>query len=112
LRGGNRRPAIVADMQPFRLRLRYSRNSNIPVRKYNMRTLLLFVALLALIGVVLVKTGYLNLNRGADGNLSVQTRDINVGSTTTNVQVPVVRMETRQVEVPSVGVTGNQTNTQ
>ena len=75
-----------------------------------LRTLLLLIALLVLIGIGLVATGYINLNRGTDGTVSIQTTDVEVGTTTTNVQVPVVRMETRQVEVPSVGLENGQTN--
>ena len=77
-----------------------------------LRTLLLLIALLVLIGIGLVATGYINLNRGSDGTVSIQTKDVEVGTTTTNVQVPVVRTETRQVEVPNVAVTNGQGNTQ
>lgn len=85
-----------------------------------MRTLLLLIAFVLLVGVVLVATGVIHLSRdqggnitlktpdvtinSADGNGSVtlKTDDVTVGTTPTNVQVPVVRTETRQVEVPSV----------
>ncbi|MEA3015208.1 MAG: hypothetical protein QOD42_3753 [Sphingomonadales bacterium] len=85
-----------------------------------MRTLLLVIAFILLICVVLVLTGVIHLNRdpngsitlktpdvtinSADGNGSVTLKadDVTVGTTTTNVQVPVVRTETRQVQVPSV----------
>ena len=69
-----------------------------------LRTLFLLVALLVLIAIGLIATGYLNLNRGADGSLSVETGDVRVGTTTTNVQVPAVRMEDRKVEVPSITI--------
>lgn len=78
-----------------------------------LRTLFLLIALLVLIVIGLIATGYLNLNREADGSLSIKTGDVNVGTTTTNVQVPAVRMENRQVEVPSVTVeSGDQSNSQ
>lgn len=76
-----------------------------------MRTLLLLVALLLLIGIVLVATGVVNLSRDANGNLSVTTEKLSVGTTPANVTVPVVGTETRQVQVPSVTV-GNQANSQ
>lgn len=77
-----------------------------------LRTLLLLIALLVVIGIALVATGYINLRQGADGSVSIQTQDVEVGTTTTNVQVPVVKMETRQVETPSVSVTNGQANAQ
>ena len=77
-----------------------------------LRTLLLLIALLIVIGIALVAFGVVNLNREG-GGVSIETKDVEVGTTTTNVQVPVVKMETRQVEVPSVGVEQNaQTNVQ
>ncbi|HEV2866301.1 MAG TPA: hypothetical protein VGX37_07280, partial [Allosphingosinicella sp.] len=66
--------------------------------------LLLFIALLILIGIALVAFGVINLHQGTDGSVSIQTRDVEVGTAVKNVQVPVVRTETRQVEVPSVGL--------
>ena len=68
-----------------------------------LRTLLLFIALLIVIGIALVAFGVVNLRQDADG-VAIETRDVEVGTTVKNVQVPVVRMEDRQVEVPSVGV--------
>ena len=69
-----------------------------------LRTLLLFIALLIVLGIGLVALGVINLNRGSDGSLSIETQDVKVGTSPTNVQLPVVRMENRQLEVPSVGV--------
>jgi preprotein translocase subunit SecF len=77
-----------------------------------MRTVLLFIAFVVVIAIALVWTGVINLNRGSDGSVSIETRDVRVGTTTTNVQVPVVKTETRQVEVPSVAVTNGQGNAQ
>ncbi len=77
-----------------------------------LRTLLLLIALLVVIGIALVASGYVNLSQSSDGSVSIQTKDTVVGTTTTNVQVPVVRMETRQVETPSVSVTNGQGNAQ
>ena len=69
-----------------------------------LRTLLLFIALLIVIGIALVAFGVVNLRQDSDG-VSIETSDVEVGTTVKNVSVPVVRMENRQVEVPSVGVT-------
>jgi len=77
-----------------------------------LRKLLLLIALLVLIAAVLVATGMVNLRRGGDGTMTIETRDLEVGKTTRNVQVPVLKMETREVEVPSVAVEGNQVNGQ
>ena len=76
------------------------------------RTILLLIAFLVVILVALVYTGYIDLYRNANGSVSIQTKDVEVGTTTTNVAVPVVRTETRQVEVPSVAVTNGQGNGQ
>jgi preprotein translocase subunit SecF len=77
-----------------------------------LRTLLLLIALIVVIVMALIWSGYLNLNRQADGSVSIDAKSVEVGTTTTNVQVPVVRTETRQVEVPSVAVTNGQANQQ
>ena len=77
-----------------------------------LRTLLLLIALLVVIGIALVATGYVNLRQDSNGTVSIETQDVKVGTTTTNVQVPVVKMETRQVETPSVSVTNGQANAQ
>jgi preprotein translocase subunit SecF len=76
-----------------------------------MRTILLVIALLIVIVMALVWTGMINLNHNANGSVSIQTKDVQVGTTQANVQVPVVRTETRQVEVPSVAVS-NGSNAQ
>ena len=68
-----------------------------------LRTILLFIVVLIVIGIALVALGVIDVTRDADG-VSIGTRDVEVGTTVRNVPVPVVRMENRQVEVPSVGV--------
>lgn len=68
-----------------------------------LRTLLLFIVLLIVIVIALVALGVVNLRQDGNG-VSIETSDVEVGTTTKNVQIPVVRMENRQVEVPSVGV--------
>jgi len=66
-----------------------------------LRTILLLIALLLVIGIALIFTGVIDINRGQDGSVSIETRDVKVGTTTKNIQV----------EVPSVAV-DNQSNTQ
>jgi hypothetical protein len=76
------------------------------------RTILLLIALLVLIAIGLIWAGVINLNRNANGSVSIETRDVSVGTAPANVQVPVVKMETRQVSVPNVAVTNGQGNGQ
>ena len=72
-----------------------------------LRTLLLLIALIIVIGIALVGFGVINLNRNTNGAVTIETRDVEVGTTETNVALPVVRMENRKVEMPSVGVEGD-----
>jgi uncharacterized protein (DUF58 family) len=68
------------------------------------RALLLILVVLVLLAIVLVATGIVNLRQSETGGVAVETRDVEVGTTVRNAQVPVLRMEERQVEVPVVGV--------
>ena len=77
-----------------------------------LRTLLLIVALVVIIGIVLVATGVVPLNRAANGNVTVTTTPVTIGTETRNVTVPVVRTETRQIETPSVTVGNSAANAQ
>jgi preprotein translocase subunit SecF len=70
------------------------------------RTILLVIVLLIVIVIALISFGIINLHQEPGGGVSIRTSDVEVGTTTTNVQVPVVRMENRTLEVPSVGVEG------
>ena len=77
-----------------------------------LRTLLLLIVFVILIAIALIATGVVNLRQDQNG-VSVETRDVEVGTTVTNVQLPVVRIENRQVELPSVSLEdGNQANAQ
>jgi hypothetical protein len=69
-----------------------------------LRKILLLIVFLVVIVIVLVATDVIDLQQRPDGTLAVETKDLDVGTTTTNVQVPVVKMENREVAVPSVGV--------
>ncbi len=72
-----------------------------------LRTVFLIIAFLLLIAILLVATGFINLNRSGDGSLSMSTSDVTVETTTTNVQLPAVRMEERKLQVPTVVVEDN-----
>ncbi len=73
-----------------------------------LRTLLLVVALVILIGIVLVATGIVHLNRDANGNVTVTANPVTVGTENRTVQMPVVTMENRQVPIPVVSVGNGQ----
>jgi hypothetical protein len=77
-----------------------------------LRTLLLIVALVVIIGIVLVATGVVHLNRDAGGNVTVTANPVTVGSENRTIQVPVVTMENRTVQTPVVSVGNGQANTQ
>jgi hypothetical protein len=77
-----------------------------------LRTLLLVVALVIIIGIVLVATGVVHLNRDASGNVTVTANPVTVGTQNTTVQVPVVTMENRTVQTPTVSVGNGQANSQ
>jgi hypothetical protein len=68
-----------------------------------LRTLLLLIALIIVIVIALVGFGVINLRQSDDG-VAIETRDVKVGTTPANVAVPVVQMENRTVEVPSISV--------
>ena len=74
-----------------------------------LRTLLLLIALLILIVIGLVALGVVNINPNRDGGVTLETPDVDLGTTERNVQLPVIKLENRTVEVPSVGVdVGNE----
>lgn len=66
-----------------------------------LRTLLLLIAFVVILGIVLVATHVINLSQDANGTVTLKTNDVSVGTTTANVQVPL----------PTVSV-GNQANGQ
>ena len=81
-----------------------------------MRALLLLLALAILVVIGLVYTGVISLRQtqvAQAPKFDVKVKDVQVGTTTTNVQVPAVEMKTKQVEVPRITVTdGNQAGAQ
>ena len=81
-----------------------------------MRALLLLVALVILIVIALVYTNVISLHQTQDAQapkFNLNVKEVQVGTTTTNVQVPAVEMKTKQVEVPNITLSdGNQANAQ
>ncbi len=77
-----------------------------------LRTLLLIVALVIIIGIVLVATGVVHLNRDGNGSVTVTANPVTVGTENRTVQVPVVTMENRTVQAPVVSVGNGQANAQ
>jgi len=79
------------------------------------RLLLIIVALAILVLIGLAYTGMISFTQTRQAQTpeyDVKVKQIDVGTTTANVQVPTVGMETKQVEVPTVTVSdGNQANT-
>ena len=73
-----------------------------------LRTLLLVVALVIIVGIVLVATGVIHLNRDAGGNVTVTANPVTIGTENRTVQVPVVTMENRTVQTPVVSVGNGQ----
>lgn len=72
-----------------------------------MRALLLLVALVILVGIVLVFTGVISLNQTRQAQapaFDVKVKQVEVGTTTANVQVPTVGTKTKQVDVPTIRV--------
>ena len=81
----------------------------------SMRAILVLLALVVIGAIVLVAMGIIDVNQtrqaqapGVSGGqtpaYNVEVNPIEVGTKTTNVQVPVVEMKTRQVKVPAIGV--------
>ena len=73
-----------------------------------LRTLLLVVALVLIVGIVLVATGVIHLNRDAGGNVTVSANPVTIGTENRTVQVPVVTMENRTIQTPVVSVGNGQ----
>lgn len=75
-----------------------------------LRTLLLLIVLVIAIAIALVMTGVVNLRQQGNG-IQVETRDIELGTTPANVQVPAIRIENREVGIPSITVTDGNAQT-
>jgi predicted carbohydrate-binding protein with CBM5 and CBM33 domain len=69
-----------------------------------LRTLLALLVLLVLLLIAAVALGWIGVSRDENGRVGVEAREVSIGTETRNMQLPVVRLEERQVEVPAVGV--------
>jgi hypothetical protein len=61
-----------------------------------MRVLLTLLILIVLVLIILVATGIVNLRQTPDGTIAVDTREVEVGTTTRQVEVPVIGVRDRQ----------------
>ena len=76
-----------------------------------MRFILLIVALAILLVIGLVYTGVISLQQTQPAQapkFDLKVKDVDVGTTTTNVNLPAIEMKTKQVEVPSISVTDGE----
>ncbi len=74
-----------------------------------LRALLVIIALAIIVAIIGVATGWISLSQTQQAQapaFDVQVKDIDVGTRTTNVQVPAVGTQTKQVEVPTITVGG------
>ena len=80
------------------------------------RALLVLIAIALAALIVLTYMGIINLTQTQPAQApkyAVTVKPVEVGTTTTNVQVPTVGMKTKQVEVPTVRIgDGNQSGNQ
>lgn len=58
-----------------------------------LRTILLLIALLLVIGIALIYTGAINIGRGSDGSVKIETQDVEVGTKNVSVEVPTISVE-------------------
>jgi len=58
-----------------------------------LRTILLLIALLIVIGIALIYTGAINIGRGTDGSVTIETQDVTVGTKNVSVEVPTVSVD-------------------
>jgi len=77
-----------------------------------LRTLLLVVALVVIAGIAIQLDDAGRHEGDAGGNVTVTANPVTVGTENRTVQVPVVRMEERQVQTPTVSVGNAQANGQ
>jgi hypothetical protein len=75
-----------------------------------MRAILIIVALIILVLIGMTATGWLTWFEKPEGQqttLKPRVNDLEVGTTTANVQMPTVTTTTKQVDVPTVTVEKN-----
>ena len=72
-----------------------------------LRAILIILALVILVLIGMTATGWLTWFQSPNGQtttLNPKVNDLQVGTTTTNVQVPTVGTTTKEVDVPTVKV--------
>jgi hypothetical protein len=104
------RPCKQFDGAPLSANLRWR-----PFKENDMlRALLILVAIGLLVLIVLTATGMISLTQTQQAQapaFDVRVKQVQVGTTTKNVEVPTVGMKTKQVEVPTLQVgNGSQGN--
>jgi hypothetical protein len=81
-----------------------------------LRAILIILALVILVLIGMTATGWLTWFQSPNGQtttLNPKVNDLEVGTTTANVQVPTVGTTTKEVDVPTVKVdTNGQANAQ
>lgn len=90
-----------------------------------MRKVLVLLAIVVLVAIVLFATGFWSVDQTKKGELpdvnisaeggqlpafDVDSKEVVVGTTETNVEVPKVETKTETVKVPTVGVKDNGEN--
>jgi len=78
-----------------------------------MRALLVLAALVIIVLIGLTYAGVISLHQTREAQApqyDLKVKPVEVGTTTTNVQVPTVGTKTRQVEMPTLRV-GNSSDT-
>jgi cytochrome oxidase Cu insertion factor (SCO1/SenC/PrrC family) len=72
-----------------------------------MRALLVLVALAIVVLIVLTYTGVISLRQTQEAQapkFDLKVKQVEVGTTTTNVQVPTVGTQTKQIQTPTIRV--------
>lgn len=87
-----------------------------------MRKVLILLAIIVVVVIILFATGFWSVDQTQEGALpdvnvsasggqlpefDVDSKEVVVGTTETNVEVPKIETETETVEVPTVGVKDN-----
>jgi hypothetical protein len=74
-----------------------------------LRAILVLILLAALVAIVGIWSGWLNVSQTRQGELpayNVQAKSVTVGTVDKNVQVPTITTQTKTVKVPTIGVEG------
>ncbi len=78
-----------------------------------MRALLVLVALAIIVLIALTYTGVISLRQTQEAQapkFDLKVKPVEVGTTTTNVQVPTVGTQTKQIQTPTIRI-GNSSDT-